>query len=469
MQEELLHEWAICGTLLAHPEAADQLRDAGVQPQMLEEAHPRLLLTHYFQLLDDNGVPPSLPVLAREMLRGKETAEQEQIKLSLVRMRRAADNLENLPQHVDELLARDEERFLIGLLRDAYARLGRNPSRQQVEEIRLHLSDAAHRYGMEHGRRDGAAVLLRDSFVEGFQAIMANRENPDASRQHQHVPTGFACLDERYLSGGFRLGNLALIAGRPSHGKTQLGLKIGLNASRRGEPGIFISLEMAERQLRQRLFANIARVSMDKLLREDLTNEEIRRLWLAVTEGCMLRAPDGSLQRDEAGNPVPIPFYIVDKPAMRLTEIFHTLRRAKREFGITWAVIDYVQLIHLDNGSTPSRENEFSLISAGLRLIARTLGIALIGLIQVNRELENRQDKQPRMSDLRNSGAWEQDASYILTVMRPMVHDRDTDRPDDMDVSIEKNRFGDVGLETLDWNGPYQDVTDKPAPAQQAV
>lgn len=467
--DDLLHEWAICGTLIALPEAADRIRDAGVQPSMLEEEQPRRFLTVYYRLYDEIGAPPSFQVVARELLRGKSAEEQEQIKLSLIRMRKVADNLDNLPRHIDELLARHEERFLINLMRTALARLGKNPTRKQVEEVTLYLTESIHQYGTETRRSSGDFVLLRDSFLAGFQEMMENRENPDANRQTR-VPTGFRCLDEKYLSGGLLVSNLALIAGRPSHGKTQLGLKIALNAARAGHPGVFISLEMAERQLRQRLFANLARVSMDKLLREDLTNEEIARLWDAVTVRCMLHDENGQLIRDAEGNPIPIPFYIVDKPAMKLAEIFHTLRRAKRELGITWAVIDYVQLIHLDNGATPSKEYEFSLISAGLRLIARTLNIALIGLIQVNRESENRQDKQPRMSDLRNSGAWEQDAAYIFTVMRPMVHDRDTDRPDDMDVSIEKNRFGSIGLETLDWNGPYQDITDKPsAAASQAA
>lgn len=462
------HEWAICGTLIVAPDAVHQLFDARVHPEMFQEEHPRRFITLFRQIYSETGTPPSLQVVAREMQRGRSQAEIEEIRLALVRMRNSADRPENLRHHIDELRARYEERFLINLLGRALQRLGKNPSRKQVEEVRIYITESIYSFASAHGTGSDDMMLLRDVLLEGFREIIERRENPEM-RNPQVVPTGFRCLDEKYLSGGFRLGQVALIAGRPSHGKTQLGAKIGLNAARAGHPGVFVSLEMTRAQLRQRLFANLARVSLDKLLREDLTNEEIRRLWIAATEGCMLRNPDGTLVTDERGEPVPIPFYIVDKPALKLSELMHLLRMAKREHRITWAVVDYVQLIHLDSGRAPSKEHEFSLISAGLRLIARALNIVLIGLIQVNRESENRQDKQPRMSDLRNSGSWEQDAGYILTIMRPMVYDRDTDRPDDLDVSIEKNRFGTVGLETLDWNGPMQDITDKPEPRRSAA
>lgn len=220
------------------------------------------------------------------------------------------------------------------------------------------------------------------------------------------VPTGFVDLDN--LTGGFQNSDLVIIAGRPSQGKTAFALSIARNAalhSVKPTPIGFFSIEMSEQQLVTRLISAEAKVNAHALRTGRLPDSKWKKIGLV------------------AGRLTEAKIYIDDSPALSILEIRAKARRLKAEHDIGMIIIDYLQLIHPPK-SLDSREREISMISRSLKALAKELNIPVIALSQLNRAVESRKDdnKRPQLSDLRESGAIEQDADVVIFVHRPETY-----------------------------------------------
>lgn len=210
------------------------------------------------------------------------------------------------------------------------------------------------------------------------------------------VPSGFMTLDR--ITGGWQPSDLVIIAGRPSMGKTAVALSLAWNAARLKFPVAFFSLEMSESQLTGRLLAGISGKTNTELRRGnvDFNNLALKSNSLAV-----------------------LPFFIDDTPALSIFDLRSKVKKLIMKEGIKLVIVDYLQLM---TSEAASREQEVSKVSRGLKAIAKEFDIPVIALSQLNREVEARAEKQPRLSDLRESGAIEQDADMVCFIYRPAVY-----------------------------------------------
>ncbi len=241
------------------------------------------------------------------------------------------------------------------------------------------------------------------------------------------VPTGFADLDEK--TSGFQPSDLIIIAGRPSMGKTAFCLNIAQHAATVEKvPTVVFSLEMSKEQLALRMLCSEARIDNHKLRSGHIAENEWGKLTMAAG-----RLSEASL-------------FIDDTPGMSVFEMRAKARRLKAEHGLGMIIIDYMQLMSGSKTRSDSREQEISEISRSLKALAKELNVPVLALSQLNRRLEDRTDKKPQMSDLRESGAIEQDADVILFIYREEVYHRDSEEAKGKaEVIIGKQRNGPIG------------------------
>ena len=220
-------------------------------------------------------------------------------------------------------------------------------------------------------------------------------------------------------------------------GKTTLAINIAENAAIGAQiPAGIFSMEMSAEQLSFRMLSSVGRVSQTRLRNGKLTDEDWPRVDSAVS---MLQAA---------------PIFIDDGAALTPTEVRSRARRLKREHGLGLIVVDYLQLMQV-SGNVENRATELSEISRSLKALAKELDVPVIALSQLNRSVEQRNDKKPVMSDLRESGALEQDADLIVFIYREEVYDRDTPRKGIADIIIGKQRNGPVGEFRLTFLGEF--------------
>jgi replicative DNA helicase len=259
------------------------------------------------------------------------------------------------------------------------------------------------------------------------------------------VPTGFTDIDN--MTSGMQGGDLVIVAGRPSMGKTAFCLNLIEYASMRASKpvsSVVFSLEMSKEQLVQRLLCSVARIDATRVRTGKLAQSEFPTLVTAA--GVIAEAP----------------IYIDDTPAISVLELRAKARRLKQERDIGIIVVDYLQL--MTGSNTENRQQEISEISRSLKALAKELKVPVIALSQLNRSLESRTDKRPMLADLRESGAIEQDADVIMFLYREAVYcdackKRDNscneDHERNAEVIIGKQRNGPLGVEQLTFLGEY--------------
>lgn len=250
------------------------------------------------------------------------------------------------------------------------------------------------------------------------------------------LATGFVDLD--YRTSGLQPADLILIAARPSMGKTAFALNIAQYAAFRSElPTAIFSLEMSKEQLVNRLFSLESRVDAQTLRNGNLSDAD----WEKLIEGA------GVVGRSN--------LIIDDTPGISISELRSKCRKYKLEFDLKLVIIDYLQLMTGSGRNSESRQQEISDISRSLKLLARELEIPVVALSQLSRAVEQRPDKRPMMSDLRESGAIEQDADVIMFIYRDDYYNKDTDRKNIAEIIIAKQRNGPIGTVDLVWLPQY--------------
>ena len=276
-------------------------------------------------------------------------------------------------------------------------------------------------------------VAIKDVLVDSFTQLeeLYNR------KQHiTGVPSGFTELD--YKTAGFHSSDLVLIAARPAMGKTAFALNIATNAAVRANvPVAIFSLEMSKEQMVNRILCSEAMVDSNKVRTGKLEEDDWTKLAGSI----------GPLSEAE--------IYIDDTPGISITEIRAKCRKLKLEKNIGMVVIDYLQLVQGSNKRNGSREQEISEISRSLKILAKEIGVPVIALSQLSRAAEQRPDHRPMLSDLRESGAIEQDADIVMFLYRDDYYNKDSEKKDIAEVIIAKHRGGSTGTVELLWLGNY--------------
>ncbi len=293
-----------------------------------------------------------------------------------------------------------------------------------------------------------AGGVEAEDYVPLVQAIEAATEEIEHASgrdgQMVGVPTGFSELDG--LTNGLHPGQLILIAARPALGKSTLALDFARAAAITNDlPAIFFSLEMGRSEIAMRLLSAESNIFLQKLRKGDVRPDD----WttLASTRGRIADAP----------------LYIDDSPNMTLVEIRAKCRRLKQKVGLKLIVIDYLQLM-TSGKKVESRQQEVSEFSRALKLLAKELQVPVIALSQLNRGPEQRVDKRPALSDLRESGSLEQDADMVILLHRESAYEKESSRPGEADLIIAKHRNGPTGTVTVAFQGAFSRFADM-APA----
>ena len=293
------------------------------------------------------------------------------------------------------------------------------------------------------------------------------------------VSTGLVDIDKKL--GGLHRSDLLILAGRPSMGKTSLATNMAFNIARAYKKGLtssgeegavdggvvgFFSLEMSAEQLATRILSEVAEIPSNQIRRGDFTENEFRRIVHAAKE---LEAA---------------PLFIDDTPALPISQLAARARRLKRTHGLDVLFIDYLQLVR-GTGRSENRVNEISEITMGLKAIAKELDIPVVALSQLSRQVENREDKRPQLSDLRESGSIEQDADVVMFVFREEYY-KEREKPGDheldkmgiwqeemerlhgkAEVVIGKQRHGPIGTVELSFEGQFTRFGNLIKPWQQ--
>ncbi len=283
-----------------------------------------------------------------------------------------------------------------------------------------------------------------EDYVPLSVAVAAASDEIDAAKSRGGtmvgVPTGFAELDE--LTNGLHGGQLIVVAARPAVGKSTLGLDIARSASIRHKlPSIIFSLEMGRSEIAMRLLSAEASVPMHHMRKGTVDDRDWRNM--AATMGRVNDAP----------------LYIDDSPNMTLVEIRAKCRRLKQRAGLKLVVIDYLQLM-TSGKRVESRQQEVSEFSRALKLLAKELEVPVIAISQLNRGPEQRTDKKPMISDLRESGSIEQDADMVILLHRDDVYDPTGPRQGEADFIVAKHRNGPTRTIAVAFHGMYSRFAD---------
>ncbi len=286
-------------------------------------------------------------------------------------------------------------------------------------------------------RRNSEDYLPLSALIEPTLEEIDASTNRDG--QLLGVPTGFRQLDE--LTGGLQGGQMIVIAARPAIGKSTLGLDIARAASiHHGKTSVIFSLEMSREEITKRMLAAEAKVKLTSLTKGPMGPNDWERL--ARTAAQVAKAP----------------LFIDDSPNMSLMEIRAKCRRLKQQHGLGLVVVDYLQLMS-SGRKVESRQQEVSEFSRALKLLAKELSVPVIAISQLNRGPEQRTEKKPMLSDMRESGAIEQDADIVILLHRDDAYDREN-RPGEADFIVAKHRGGPTDTIAVAFKKDYAHFSD---------
>ena len=304
----------------------------------------------------------------------------------------------------------------------------------ETEEVDDIIEEAERKiFEIAEGKNQKGYTAIKDILVESFAEIekLYNQKEPITG-----IATGFTDLD--YKTAGLHNSDLILVAARPAMGKSAFALNIATNAAVNSKvPVVIFNLEMSKSQLVNRILCSEAMVDSNKIRTGKI--EEDDWVKLATALGPLSEAP----------------IYIDDTPGISISEIRAKCRKLKLEKNIGLIVIDYLQLIRGSSKRNSSREQEISEISRSLKILAKELDVPVIALSQLSRAAETRTDHRPMLSDLRESGAIEQDADIVMFLYRDDYYNQDSEKKNIAEVIMAKHRSGSTGTVELLWLGNY--------------
>lgn len=378
--------------------------------------------------LNDSGKPVDLITVTEELAAAKLLEDCGGVRYlsELAASVPTAANIEYYARIVEEKsLLRRLIRTATEIAQDGYTR---------EDEVEALLGEAEKNIlAVAQRKNAGAFHNIKDVLVRTYDNIETlHQRTGDVTG----IPTGFVELDR--MTAGFQRNDLIIVGARPSVGKTAFALNIAQNVATKTDENVAIfSLEMGAEQLVMRMLCAEGNIDAQRLRTGSLTDEDWGKLTMAM----------GSLSN--AG------IFIDDTPGVRISDIRSKCRRLKQEHGLGMILIDYLQLILGSGRAGENRQQEISEISRSLKGLARELQVPVIALSQLSRGVEQRQDKRPMMSDIRESGSIEQDADIVAFLYRDDYYDKESENKNIIEIIIAKQRNGPVGTVSLAFAKEY--------------
>lgn len=427
----LLAEQSVLASMLLSPEKAVKILELLTEEDFYRTRH-RLLFRAIQQLMDKNE-PVDIVTLANA-LRSTGALDEVGGMGYLMELFAVTPTASNADYYAKIVSGKSSLRRLINFSNE----LGRQSYDEEFEVERILDFAEAELFRIGQHREIRPYHHIKDVVSQGFQLIEKLYET---RAMVSGVPSGYAELDK--LTTGFQKQDFIVLAARPSMGKTAFALEMLKNAALLyGIPSVFFSLEMSARQLVMRMLCSRAQVNSNKVRQGFLSSED----WTPLTTA--------------AGELSNTPIFIDDTPGVSIREIRSKARRLKREQDVGLIIIDYLQLITDPHSKTESRQLEISNISRMLKSLAREIDCPVITLSQLSRKVESREDKRPILSDLRESGAIEQDADLVFFLYRDEVYNKSTEDKGVAEVIIGKQRNGPLGTVRLAFLGQFTAFRD---------
>lgn len=421
-------EQAVLGGLMLAPEAWDRVADKIGESDFYRRDHQ--LIFRAIRELNQRGMSADAVTLG-EWFEAQGLGELVGGSRYVIELANATPSAANIVAYAEIV----REKSVLRQLIDAGGEIAGNafqPDGRTVQELVETAERKIFEIAEARARGRQGFVPMHDAVKEAFRQLQDRYDNKGAVTG---LPTGFVDLD--HMTAGLQPGDLIILAARPSMGKTALALNIGEYAAlKTGKAVAVFSMEMSASQLAFRLISSLGRINQQNLRTGDLADEEWPRISSAI-----------AMLKDSR-------IYIDDTPALSPLELRSRARRLKREQDLGLIIVDYLQLMQVP-GNQENRATEISEISRSLKALARELGVPLIALSQLNRSLEQRQDKRPVMADLRESGAIEQDADVILFIYRDEYYHPDSGEKGKAEVIIGKQRNGPTGKIDLAFLGQF--------------
>ena len=420
-------EQAVLGGLMLDNRAWEQIADRISEEDFYRKEHR--LIFRAIAILESKDSPFDVITLSEELEKHEELADAGGLAY-LGRLAKETPSAANIRAYADIVRERSVLRQLIEIGTDiagsAFNPEGRD-SKQLLDEAERRVYSIAEQ-GVKAGKGFVDIKKLLSLTVDKIDALFEQEGTITG------VPTGFTEFDN--MTTGLQKGDLVIVAGRPSMGKTTFSMNIAENAAiAQNLPVAIFSMEMPGEQLTMRMISSLGRINQQRLRTGDLQDEDWPRITSAV-----------SLLSEKK-------IFIDDSAALSPSEVRARARRLKREHGLGLVVVDYLQLMQVPGGE--NRATEISEISRSLKALAKELEIPVIALSQLNRSLEQRTDKRPVMSDLRESGAIEQDADLIVFIYRDEVYNSESPDKGTAEIIIGKQRNGPIGKTRVTFLGEY--------------
>ena len=424
-------EQSVLGGLLLDNAAWDRVGDVVAVDDFYRDDHRRIF-RHIARLIEQNR--PADVVTVSESIESSEDKDKTGGITYLGQLAQNTPSAHNIRRYAELVRERAVMRKLV-TVGNEIADSALNPSGKEVGQL---LDEAESRVFEiaevgNRGREGFKDIHQLLSQVMERVDMLYHRENPS---DITGIPTGFNDLDQ--MTSGLQEGELVVVAGRPSMGKTALALNMGEHVAVENRlPVAVFSMEMAGTQLAARMLGSIGRLDQHKLRTGRLSDEDWNKLTNAV----------GKLHD--------APIHIDESAALNALELRARARRLHRQYGkLGLIIVDYLQLMSASTQGE-NRATEISEISRSLKALAKELHVPVVALSQLNRSLEQRPNKRPVMSDLRESGAIEQDADLILFIYRDEVYNPDSPDKGKAEIIIGKQRNGPIGVVSLTFLGQY--------------
>ena len=427
-------EQSLLGALLIDNQAFDRVADLVAAEDFYRDDHRRIW-RHITRLIE--ATRPADVVTVSESIEASEDKDKTGGTAYIAALAQNTPSALNVRRYAELVRERSVQRRLAQVATEI-AESALAPTGKDVGQLLDEAESKIFQIAESGARKDQGLLGISPILAKVFERIdhLHSQENPS---DVTGVPTGFVDLDRR--TAGLQPGDLIIVAGRPSMGKTAFALNIAEHVALHpsvGLPVAIFSMEMSGSQLAMRMLSSMAEVDQHKLRTGRLNNDE----WSSLTDAI------GKLNEAR--------IHVDETAALNALELRARARRMKREYGkLGLVVVDYLQLMSA-SGQGENRATEISEISRSLKALAKELEVPVVALSQLSRAVEQRNDRRPLMSDLRESGAIEQDADLILFIFREEVYSPEKEEAKGRaDVIIGKQRNGPIGTVGLSFRGPF--------------
>jgi replicative DNA helicase len=424
--ELLIAEKAFLSSVLADPDSLGEIDSLNIDPDDFVEFKNRLVFQHFLKL-KKSGVSPDYITLA-ESLNASGELEKVGGQTFLLNIFEEYASSANLKSYADVIKKKSIFRDVVQKAKEIQSiavsgEVSQEELLGQINKILIDLNDSS---------TNGNALDLKDSILQVIKDLR------DKDSMHAKVTkTGFDSIDDKLV--GISPGQLIVLAARPSMGKTALALNIGVKiAEKYNEHVVVFSLEMLHSELTQRLLSMESLVNSQKFKSREFNAEDLTKIAKASEKLSKL------------------PMIIDDYSSTSLARIRTQCLRYKAKHGkIRAVIVDYLQLMTMEETKKGNKADDIGVITRGLKLLAKELECPVILLSQLNRGVEGRDNKRPMLQDLRSSGDIEQDADMVWFIYRDEVYNTDTKDKSEAEIIIAKNRGGEIGTAKLRWQGEF--------------